>query len=193
MNDRELERWVRAPRNDLTSTVAREVAAQWHGLRSRCLDPYGYVLLPPDYSRAAEPHHISAVWNFSVDIAVAADDASYTYYRYCPNEWKHGWDERHAFDGSARLIRTENERFVALHTRDDDSYLFDELELAYHDAVLTSILHGLAFAKASGVFGAVEPFLALWLFDSEDPVMGRSIRDLNPAPVAAQVIRELTL
>jgi hypothetical protein len=56
-------------------------------------------------------------------------------------------------------------------------------EIRYADALLYAIVEGLRLAKSRGAFGATEPFLAIWISDSDGGIIRESVRALNEKKV----------
>ena len=185
MNVPALQEWLAEPRTALITAVADSVRSHVDTLRSRGIDFYGYALLP------GEPYDIQslvAVSNAEVDIKVPRTDSQYNYYRYCVEEWAH-WEHDGFAAANALLVET-NEVFRAMHSKADGDFRLDEFELAHANALLDSIVQGLQAARARGVFGGSEPFLVVWISDSNPEIMIQSARRLNPTQVAADFARE---
>ena len=77
-----------------------------------------------------------------------------------------------------------------MHSKPEDDYMMDDLEVAHAEVLLESIIQGIEAAKTGGVFGAADPFLVVWISDSDDEVMERSVRRLNSAAVATDFLSE---
>jgi hypothetical protein len=154
-------------------------------LRSRGIEFYGYALLPGE---PYDIHSLVAVSNAEADIKVAPTHNQYRYYRYSVDEWAH-WD-RGGFVAANALLVEANERFAAMHAKEEDDCYMDEFEVAHADALLDATVRGLEAAKASGAFGGVDPFLVVWISDSGHPIMAKSALRLNSAAVAREFMRE---
>jgi hypothetical protein len=57
--------------------------------------------------------------------------------------------------------------------------MMDDFEIAHSDSLLEAMLCGLEAAKTEGVFGTPEPFLVMWISDSGNDIMTKSVRRLN--------------
>lgn len=66
----------------------------------------------------------------------------------------------------------------------------NEFEIAYGAILPDSIVQALEQVKADGVFGKVEPFLVVWISDSDAEIIFESVRLLNPPAVVGEFNRE---
>lgn len=176
-----LKQWIAAPRPALVAAVAEGIRIHVDSLRSRGIGFYGYALLP------GEPYEIdglSAVTNTAADIQRPSSSSEYLYYRYSVDEWAH-WDHDH-FAAANELLLEEKERFSSMHPKAEDDFEMDELELAHADALYEAIVQGLETARAGGTFGESEPFLVVWISDSDHAIMLESAKRLNSGVVAAE-------
>jgi len=176
-----LRKWLAEPRTALIAAVAEGVRDHVATLRSRGVEYYGYALLP------GEPYDIGnlvAVTNSEADIKVPPDDVQYGYYRFSVDEWAH-W-EHDGFVAANALLSEANERFASLHTKDDGDFMMDEFEVAHSEALLEAVVRGLEVAKAEGLFGGEGLFLAVWISDSDHPIIAESVRRLNPREVTQE-------
>ncbi|GLR11666.1 hypothetical protein GCM10007907_04560 [Chitinimonas prasina] len=123
---------------------------------------YGYSLYTDDSLCSIGP-----VANTSSQIAAAATDPMYNYYRYGPHEWSL-WADHGLFDEANDILK-------AIHA--DQSLDFD----SKRDGMLKAAFVALTEAEAEGLFGPRTPtrFLALWLSDSADPIMVEAAKALN--------------
>ena len=180
-----LRAWLSEPRTELAEAVARCVREHVAALRSRGVDFYGYALLP------GEPYDIRslvAVANTEADIKVTPADKQYGYYRYSVDEWAH-WDHN-AFVPANEALAEANEQFAALHAK-GGGYKMDEFEVAHSRSLLDAVLRGLESAKAAGAFGGgADPFLVVWVSDSDHPIMADSVRRLNPEAASREFLDE---
>ncbi len=183
-----LQQWLAEPRTALVAAVTQGVHEHVDTLRKRKVDFYGYAL------HAFEPYQIQingALANTEANIKVPPTDPQYSYYRYCVDEWPH-WDHD-GFVAANALLAQERERLAAMHPKEPGDYDSDEFEVAHGNVLLDAMVCGLEAAKAGGVFGEADPYMVVWFSDSWHPMMAESVRRLNPAAVATEVIRELGL
>ncbi len=154
-------------------------------LRSLGIQFYGYALLP------GEPFDINsivAVANTEARIKVPHTDGQYRYYRYCVDEWEH-W-EREGFDKANALLVEANTKFKSMHSKEDGDCRMDEFEKAHSDALLDAVVRGLEVAKNVGAFGESEPFLAVWIADSDHEILPKSVRRLNSELITRDFLLE---
>jgi hypothetical protein len=180
-----LRKWLAQPRPELVTALADGVRAQVATPRSRGIDFYGYALLP------GEPYDIQsvvAVTNTEADISVPPTDDQYLYYRYSVDEWAN-WDHD-GFAAANALLVDANDRFKSMHSKDSDDCVMDEFEIAHANALLDAVVRGLQAAKQTGAFLVVEPFLAVWISDSDHQIIFESVRRLNSQVVAEEFMRE---
>src|SRR5262249_53766194 len=153
--------WLAEPRPELVAAVAEGVRDHVRTLTSRGIEFYGYALLPGE---PYEIYDLVAVTNSEADIKVPSTDERYRYYRFAVDEWAN-W-EPGKFVAASTLLVQANERFASMHSKPDTDYVMDEFEIAYADVLLDAVVRGLEKAKLEGVFGAKDPFLAVWISDS---------------------------
>jgi len=185
MNVPALQEWLVEPRTALITAVANGVRAHVDTLRSRGIEFYGYALLPGE---PYDIHSLVAVTNAAEDIKVPPTDGQYCYYRYCVEEWAH-WDHD-GFAAANALLVEANEAFRSMHSRANNDGMMDEFEVAHANALLDSLVQGLEAAKADGVFGGSDPFLVVWISDSNHEIMVESARRLNSREMATEFVRE---
>ncbi len=162
------------------STGAREHVAR---LQAQGIEFYGYALLP------GEPFNIGnlvAVTNSEADIQVPPGDEEYFEYRFAVDEWAHWWHDE--LSAANALLAEANERFASLHTRNPDGFEMDEVEVAYSEGLLEAVVSGLYAAKTSGTFGDKEPFLVVWMSDSDAAIITESVSRLNLPAIADEFI-----
>ena len=185
MNIPALQKWLAEPRSALVAAVAEGVRAHVDALQSRGIEFYGYALLPGE---PYDIHGLVAATNTEADIKVSPGDGQYRYYRYSVDEWAH-YDHAGFVAANALLVEA-NKQFKSMHSKADDDYMMDEYEVAHAKVLIDSIIQGIEAAKTSGVFGASEPFLVVWVSDSSPEVMVESARRLNTTVVATEFLRE---
>lgn len=185
MNIPALQKWLAEPRSALVAAVAEGIRDHAATLRSRGIEFYGYALLPGE---PCDIHSLVAATNTEADIKVSRSDGQYCYYRYSVDEWVHY--DHDGFVAANALLVEANEQFKSMHSKADDDCMMDEFEVTHANVLLDSIVQGIETAKASGVFGGSEPFLVVWISDSDAEVMVESARRLNSSAVAAEFMRE---
>jgi hypothetical protein len=164
---------------------AQGIRSRVAALKSRGEGFVGHALLP------GEPYDIRglvAVIDGEADIKVPPADGLYRYYRYSVDErarWEHG-----CFAPVNALLAEANERFSSLHTRDDGDFAMDEFEMTLSESLLGAVLQRLKVAKEGAPFGRQEPILAVWVSDSDHPIIAESVRRLNPQEVAREFLAE---
>ena len=127
---------------------------------------YGYSLYTDD-----DLCSIGPAANTNSSIAVAATDPMYNYYRYGPHEWSL-FEDHGLFDRANEIVK-------AIHA--DPS-----IDLGPRcDGMLQAAFAALTEAEADGLFGPRTPtrFVALWLSDSDNPIMAKSAKALNSPEV----------
>ena len=185
MNEKLLRDWLSKPRAALTNAVKRCVREHVQRLHSRGIRFYGFALLPGEHYAI---NNLVAAHNCESDLEVAVGHEQYRYYRYSVDEWKHY--EPEGFEAANRLLGEANLRFASMHAKEEGDYVMDDFEIAHSDSLLEAILRGLEVAKAEGVFGTPEPFLVMWISDSGNDIMTKSVRRLNSAKVARAFEKE---
>jgi len=180
-----LSRWLAEPRTELTNAVSRCVCDHVAALKHCGISFYGFALLP------GEPYDISslvAVHNCESDIKAPNNDDQYRYYKYSVDEWIH-W-EYQGFELVNKALVEANTQFASMHSKLEGDCSMDEFEIAHSKSLLEAILQGLEDAKASGVFGISDVFLAMWISDSGHGIIAESVRRLNSPAVAQEFMAE---
>jgi len=180
-----LRKWLAEPRPTLVAAVAEGVRAHLATLKARGIEFYGYALLPGE---PYDIHSIVAVTNGEADIKVPRTDEQYRYYRFSVDEWSH-WVHDGFASANAQLVES-NDRFASMHAKEDTENSMDEFEVAHSDAQLVAVLGGLEAARSAGVLGGGQQFLAVWISDSDHPIMAESVRRLNSKAVAREFMAE---
>ena len=185
--DAALKKWIVQPRPELVAAVTSAVREHMAALKSQGGEIYGYAILP------GEPGDFSslvAAYNGESEIKVPSTDEQYNYYRYSVDEWEHYEDDR--FDEVNTLLADMNAQFETLHVKEAeaDEFELDDAEEAYANSLLKSILQGLEAARAEGVFGPKEPFVAIWIPDSDHDIIFKAVRRLNSAKVIREFMAE---
>ena len=167
-------RWISQPRTQLSRTIAGCVRNHVQALRKKHPDLYGYALLPGE---PYDIHSIVAAANTATDIPVKPKHDQYSYYRYSVDEWAHYFHD--GFDPANRLLVKLKHIFSAHHKADPDDYSMDEFELTFAATLFDAVVEALRSCRADRVFGERPPFLAVWIPDSDLPVIWKSVRVLN--------------
>jgi hypothetical protein len=186
MDDITLYNWLSQNPTELVNAIAQVSCDHISTLNFQEIDFYGYALLP------GEPYDINrlvAVFNCESDVKVSPEHDDYRYYKYCVDEWSH-W-QMDGFDTINKLLREANVEFSTMHTTDRDNYQMDECEILYSNKLLEAITQGLEIAKENGVFGAKNPFLVVWISDSDHEIINKSVYRLNCESVARDFMEEL--
>ena len=175
MNDTELKDWLALERRELLDAFKLAVRDYVTKLKTLHSDIYGFALLPGE---TYEVKSLTVVWNQSQDIK--KDTA---YYRYSVDEWIH-WDYD-ALDSVTPLITDLNQKFSNLHSESEDDFEMEEFEVAHIRAYHDTFLKAFRDLKSEGVFDFpnADPFLVIWISDSESEVMRDSVRELNSPKV----------
>ncbi len=128
--------------------------------------------LTRDYNHTGELNfHLFPVANKSSSIPVEQSDESYTFYRYCADEWS-DWDTYGLFDKVNQLIAKLYEE------QGDDFY-------TYKESLLNQALEALNELESEGLFGAKDDnrFLIVWVTDSDHDIRVKSAEKLNTLKV----------
>lgn len=167
----------------LIDAVCKGVQEHVASLRARGIDFYGYALLPGEFY---DLQNIVAVSNGLADVAVSTDDSQYSYYRFSVDEWKHWYSD--GFAAANNVLLDANRRFAAAHT--SVGFLMDDVQVAYANGLLDSILIGFDQAKQLGTFDGTNPFLVIWISDSSSEIIAESVQRLNQPNVIADFMAE---
>ena len=177
MDQNQLAQWASQARPELTAAVAADIRDHFAAIPSRD-DICGYAILPGDPSTSANGiRSLAAAYNRTGDISVGPDESDFIYYKYSVDEWQHR--DHGKFRRSDSALASLNAQFSAAHQKDADDFEIDDLEDAYSRSLLTAILDGLATAKSEGCFGPAVEFLAIWISDSDDPILQASSHNVE--------------
>ena len=188
MDEKQLAAWAPRARPELSEAVAADIRDHFTAIPSRG-DVYGYAILPGDPTTST--HGIGplvAAYNRTGDIGVGPDEREFAYYKYCVDEWQHRDQGR--FPRSDSVLASLNARFAAAHRTDADDFEIDATETAFARSLLNAILDGVATAKAAGLFGQGLEYLAIWVSDSNHPILEESVCRLNPSAVVEEFLGE---
>lgn len=152
-------------------------------LRARGIDFHGYALLPGEVDNL---HDIVAVSSSLGDVPVPPEDSQYNYYRFSVDEWKNWHSD--GFSAANRILLEANRRFTTAHV--GPGLVMDEVQVAFANGLLDTILCGFEQAKQLGTFGEIVPFLVIWISDSSCEIIAESVRRLNRRDVAADFMAE---
>ena len=169
--------------DQLKHTVKTGARNHVEALKVEHPDLYGYALLP------GEPYEVTslvAVWNRESELK----EKDSPYFRYAVDEWAH-WDHD-ALVSATPLIAELNRRFRSLHPGDPTRYEMDESEIQHVARIHQTLLDALGELLHEGVFnlGPTQPFLAIWISDSEHEIIFRSVAELNQREVVRQFQEE---
>lgn len=183
MNASELELLLSEVRPVLIEAICTGVQEHVESLRCKGIDFYAYALLPGE---VYDLHDIVAVTNSLTDVAVPIEDSQYSYYRFCVDEWKHWHSD--GFAAANTVMLEANQRFAAAHA--GVGYVMDDVQIAYANGLLDSILSGIDQAKRRGTFVGTDPFLAIWISDSGSEIIAESVKRLNHIDVFSDFMAE---
>ena len=183
MDKSELAKFLNEIRPVLIDAISVGVQEHVASLRTRGIDFDGYALLPGEFDNL---HGIVAVSSSLNDVPVLPEDSQYNYYRFSVDEWKN-WDSD-GFSGANHILLEANRRFTTAHV--GASFAMDEIQVAFANGVLDSILCGLEQAKQVGTFAGMAPFLVIWISDSSCEIISQSVQRLNQPDVAADFMAE---
>lgn len=153
--------------------IKRHVAS----LHQSGVDFYGYAVLPPDYYTAFDPTTIAVAFNCESDI----DDSNrgQSYYRYSVDEW-----QNYVHDGFDAVNRELKALLTSSKSSDDDS-----IDDVFVEAVYQAVLDAMQALRNDGTFDSV-PYLAIWMSDSGNSILNRSVKLLNSNEVYAEFASE---
>jgi len=182
----ELVKLLNEIRPVLIEAISAGVQEHVASLRARGMDFDRYALLPGEFDNL---HGIVAVSTSLSDAPVPTEDSQYNYYRFSVDEWKN-WDSD-GFSAANHILAEANRCFATAHV--GASFAMDEVQVAFADGLLDSILRGLEQAKQLGMFDGAAPFLVIWISDSSCEIISESVRRLNQPDVAADFMVEFGL
>ncbi len=180
-----LKKWAAESRLTLATAVAEGIRIHVDRLHSLGIDFYGYAIDP------GEPYDIRrlvAVTNREADIKVPVHHPQHAYYRYCVDEWAN-WEHGEFQEANAMLGRL-NEQLATRLANIEQGSGTDRLKAAYAAGLLDAVLGGFRTAVANYAFGDADPFLAIWISDSDHPIMAESVGWLNSEDVAEEFMAE---
>lgn len=134
-------------------------------------DVYAYTLYTCDYGASIGP-----VCNRESDIVAEPSDEDYIYYRYSADEYEI-WDEFSCFDEVNKVMAKAME---------------SDVDESIDDKLLDGALEILMELKEEGLFGIIDDnkYLAIWISDSCNGIMNKSIKHLNTPKVYEQYYSE---
>ncbi len=180
-----LSKWLSQERTELILAIAQSISNHVSLLNSQGIDFYGYALLP------GEPYDINSIvvaFNRESDIQVSSEHEEYRYYKYSVDEWSHWVYD--GFDTVNKLLEEANAEFSSMHTKDENNYLMDEYEILHSDVLLEAVVRGLEIASHNGAFGTKNPFLVVWISDSDHKIINESVHRLNSQAVTRDFMAE---
>ncbi|GJJ00095.1 hypothetical protein RugamoR64_06330 [Duganella rhizosphaerae] len=185
MNINEVNSLLEEIQPALVAAVTHDIEKHVARLAAIGREFYGYALL---LGESHDMRGVVVVTNSESDIKVPVSDNLYRYHRFSVDEWT-SW-ERDEFGNTNSVLVEANKLFQSQHSREHDSFLMDECEVAFVGGLLESLVNGLEAAKKAGAFGDTEKFLVVWISDSNVPIMSESAKRLNSATVAAEFTEE---
>lgn len=137
---------------------------------------YGYSLYTCDDATSVGP-----VVNRECDFQKEKNDSLYSYYRYGAQEWNL-WDDYGFYD----TVNTELRKLVEEY--DDEIIDFQNLR----QEIFTIFLSVLEALKREGTFKDMskEPYLAVWVSDSDADIMSKSVKVLNSEILYNDYVKE---
>lgn len=187
MDELALKVWLAEPRDEIASAIADGIRIHIAEIKSRIGKLAGYALCTGE-----EYQHqtISTAFTDGSHVSVPSSDDMFAYYTYSVDEWPHWEVAEEAFAPANRLISAANEKFASLHCADTEADNYDEFEVAHSEALLEAMVQGLEIAKSNGWLGNFNPFLIVWISDSENEVIFESVRRLNDENVVGEFMDE---
>jgi hypothetical protein len=179
----ELAKLLNETRPVLIEAISAGVQEHVAALRARGIDFHAYALLPGEFDNL---HDIVAVSSSLGDVPVPAGDSQYNYYRFSVDEWKNWHSD--GFSAANQILLEANRRFITAHV--GAGFVMDEVQVAFANGMLDSILCGLEQAKQLGTFEGTAPFLVIWISDSSCEIISKSVQRLNQPNVAADFMAE---
>ncbi len=149
--------------------IRRHVAS----LRQSGIEFYGYAVLPPDYYTAFDPTTLAVAFNCESDISPNNHDEPY--YRYSVDEWRNYVHE--GFDNVNRELKV---LLPATSPSIDDAFV---------NSVYQTILDAMLALRHESAFDGV-PYLVVWLSDSSDNILNRSVNLLNSEGIYSEFASE---
>jgi hypothetical protein len=183
VNKIELFKLLNEIRPALIEAISAGVKEHVASLLARGIEFDGYALLPGELDNL---HAVVAVSSSLSDVPVSPEDSQYNYYRFSVDEWKN-WDSD-GFSAANHVLLEANRRFTTAHV--GASFVMDEVQIAFTNGLLDSILSGLEQAKQLGTFDAIAPFLVIWIADSSCGIIYESVQQLNRPDVVADFMAE---
>lgn len=183
MDKNELIKFLNEIRPTLIEATSAGVQEHVASLRARGIDFDGYALLPGEFDNL---HDMVAVSSSLSDVPVPPEESQYNYYRFSVDEWKN-WDSD-GFSAANHVLLEANRRFATAHV--GASYVMDEVQVAFANGLLDSVLCGLKQAQQLGTFDGIAPFLVIWISDSSCEIIYESVQQLNRPDVVASFMAE---
>ncbi len=161
----------------LRAAMVADITRHVGSLRQSGIAFYGYAVLPPDYYTQFDPTTIAVAFNREPDVEPINRDQAY--YRYSVDEWNN-----YVHDGFDAVNRELQMLLMASRPSLDDP-----IDNVFVESVYQAILDAMLTLRGEGVFDD-HTFLVVWLSDSDNGIMNRSARMLNPRHVFAEFASE---
>lgn len=170
----------------LQDCVAKETEAHLRSL-SRKKGMYGYSLVLND---GYDPLTIVAAYNVESAVTHSPNKAEAFCCRYSVDEWK--FFDAQQFPKANKVIRSLTRIFKSSHKKAEDDCYFDSDEVKHMECLHKAILAGLASAQKAmdGTTGS-DLFMAVWITDSADKIIKRSVKLLNESGISTKFIKYL--
>ena len=186
-NAKTLTTWLENERTELKIALKNLIKNHVSSLKSKD-DFYEYAILTGEY----EVNNLVVITNCESDIKENS-----TYYRYCVDEWAN-WDHD-ALSKINPLIEDLNIRFESMHSKLNskraNDFQLDYLQIKHIDLFHNAILFALRELVEEKIFETtkVEPFVAIWISDSDHEIIGQSVYDLNSFKISDRFFEEFDL
>ena len=143
---------------------------------------YGYAALPPDYLTEFQPCRLNATFNREADIDESRRDP---YYRYSVDEWNNYIHDE--FDATNTELRALLSKFEELGEKPESS----GEKANFIASVNQTIFDALISLRNDGTFVGVS-YIVIWIPDSDDEIVNRSVRELCAANVYSEYASEFS-
>lgn len=166
--------------DDYKQLLKQAVKNHYERIKEEYEDIYAYTLYTCDDATSIGP-----VCNRECDIEVEKDDEDYIYYRYGADEYEI-WEHYDLFHEVSAVM----DKAIEL-TEDDDDQYEETVQRLFNEAL--EVMNEL---KEEGLFGKIDDnkYLAIWVSDSCDEIMEKSVKMLNTKKVygeyASQFVEE---
>ena len=162
--------------DDYKNLLKEAVKKHYKMIKEEYDDIYAYALYT-----CYDATSIGPICNRECDIDVDKDDEDYIYYRYGVDEYKIGEDYDLFHEVSAVMDK-------AIEEVEEDDDVYEETV----ERLFTEALEVMAELKEEGLFGNVDDsrYLAVWVSDSCNEIMDKSVKMLNTPKVYEEYASE---